>query len=321
MDLLQLQYFCTIAQYENITRAAKALFVSQPNLSTSLSRLEDDLGVKLFERRRGKVSLTPNGQLFLSYAERVLNELNAGVDAVKAAQRASHDQLRVVGSQMDFVVEVLRSYFSTDSTIKIRQVNCANLDVYDRVLSDDADFGFFYGKPKTRILEYAPLLTSERIAIVRNDHPLAAKKVISVKELDGEPLICNYSRDDSEFLDELGRTYGFQPSIMFECDNTQIESALLGNGQGISLTPLPCYYRYKELNPALPISYVRFQELLPPSQMGIVRRPGVRLTASALTFLQKVAEYFSLDRARMLEQYPWELSDTFWHVEFDGKTE
>ena len=79
MDLLQLQYFCTIAQYENITRAAKALFVSQPNLSTSLSRLEDDLGVKLFERRRGKVSLTENGQLFLSYAERVLSELNAGM--------------------------------------------------------------------------------------------------------------------------------------------------------------------------------------------------------------------------------------------------
>ena len=156
MDLLQLQYFCTIAQYENITRAAKALFVSQPNLSTSLSRLEDDLGVKLFERRRGKVSLTPNGQLFLSYAERVLSELNAGIDAVKAAQRASRDQLRVVGSQMDFVFEVLRSYYPTDSSMTLRQVNCANLDVYDRVLSDDADFGFYYGKPKTKILEYAP---------------------------------------------------------------------------------------------------------------------------------------------------------------------
>lgn len=48
MDLLQLQYFRTIAQYENLTKAAQALFVSQPNLSTSLSRLEDDLGVKLF---------------------------------------------------------------------------------------------------------------------------------------------------------------------------------------------------------------------------------------------------------------------------------
>lgn len=91
MDLLQLRYFCTIAQYENITKAAKVLFVSQPTLSTSLSWLEDDLGVKLFDRRRGKVALTANGQLFRSYAERVLNELNAGIKAVRTAEAAKVD--------------------------------------------------------------------------------------------------------------------------------------------------------------------------------------------------------------------------------------
>ena len=79
MDLLQLQYFRTIAQYENLTKAAQALFVSQPNLSTSLSRLEEDLGVKLFERRRGKIALTSNGKLFLTYVERVLGELDNGI--------------------------------------------------------------------------------------------------------------------------------------------------------------------------------------------------------------------------------------------------
>lgn len=55
MDLLQLQYFRAIAEYENMTKAAQALFVSQPNLSNSMSRLEADLGVKLFERRRGSI--------------------------------------------------------------------------------------------------------------------------------------------------------------------------------------------------------------------------------------------------------------------------
>lgn len=67
MDLLQLQYFRAIAQHENMTKAAEALFVSQPNLSTSMSRLESDLDVKLFERRRGKISLTPEGRLFLEH--------------------------------------------------------------------------------------------------------------------------------------------------------------------------------------------------------------------------------------------------------------
>lgn len=108
MDLLQLQYFCTIAEYENITKAAKALFVSQANLSISLSRLEDDLGVKLFERRRGKVSLTANEQMFLSCTERAPNELNAGIKAVRAAKHTDYDRLR--GVQLDFIGEVLRRY-------------------------------------------------------------------------------------------------------------------------------------------------------------------------------------------------------------------
>ena len=170
-------------------------------------------------------------------------------------------------------------------------------------------------------MEYAPLLASERVAVVRADHPLAAKKVISVTELDGEPLICNYSRDDSDFLAEIGSAYGFQPNIMFECDNMQIEMALLGAGRGISVTPLPCFYRYLDLEPELSISYLRFRELLPASQMGIVRRQGVRLTDSALDFLQKTAEYFHADKSRMFAQYPEELADVFWHVEFGGTTE
>ena len=60
--------------------------------------------------------------------------------------------------------------------------------------------GAVYGNasPKTKILEYAPLLTSERVAIVRADHPLPQKSHLH-SDLVGEPLICNYSRDDSDF--------------------------------------------------------------------------------------------------------------------------
>lgn len=111
MDLLQLQYFRTIAQYENLTKAAQALFVSQPNLSTSMSRLEDDLGVKLFERRRGKIALTSNGKLFLTYVERMLDELDNGINKVRTAEHAEHNQIRVVSSQFDFISDILRENY------------------------------------------------------------------------------------------------------------------------------------------------------------------------------------------------------------------
>ena len=170
-----------------------------------MSRLEDDLGVKLFERRRGKIALTRNGKLFLTYVERVLDELDNGISQVRAAEHAEHDQIRVVSSQLDFISEILRENYPKDEKIKIKQVRCANLDVFDRVLSDDADFGFYHGEPKSKMLEYTPIISSERIAIVHKEHPLAGAGHISVSQLEGEPMICNYCRDDAELF---GLIYG-----------------------------------------------------------------------------------------------------------------
>ena len=316
MDLLQLQYFCTIARYENITKAAKAMFVSQPNLSTSLSRLEDDLGVKLFERRRGKVTLTKNGQLFLGYAERVLGALNSGIEAVREAEQANVDQLRVVSSQLDFISEILNQY-PLDRQIKIKQIQCSHQDVIDRVMSDDADFGFYFGEPKTRVLEYIPMLTSERVAILNRAHPLSSKKRISVQELAGQPLICNYCRDDAVFFEELEPAYGFVPKIMFECDDTQVETALTSSGRGIAITPLPNYYKYLREKPDLPICYVRFEENLSTAAMGIVRRPGVRLTESALYFLQMAKTFFEKDREQAMDFVESQEARDHWSVTLD----
>lgn len=326
MDLLQLQYFCTIAQYENITKAAKALFVSQPNLSTSLSRLEEDLGVKLFDRRRGKVSLTPSGQLFLGYVERAINELNAGVNMVRAETEAQVDRLRVVSPQTDFINEVLNHY-EPDRHVRIKQITCSNMDVYDRVMSDDADFGFYFGHPKGHILEYIPMLTSERIAIVHESHPFAQRKTISVVELAQEKLICNYCRDDPQFLEELGKHYDFRPQIPYECDDTQIEAALVASGRGITITPLPNYYKFKRADPEMPIRVVRVMEGLPLSEMGVVRRPGVRLTDSALYFLERTADFFRKDREEAIhyvddESYRvnWKIGDVLVpHLHTGGK--
>lgn len=78
----------------------------------------------------GKVTLTKNGQLFLGYAERVLGELNSGIEAVREAEQANVDQLRVVSSQLDFISEILNQY-PLDRQIKIKQIQCSHQDVID----------------------------------------------------------------------------------------------------------------------------------------------------------------------------------------------
>ena len=70
MELSQLRYFIAVAELGNMSKAAETLFVSQPNLSTSISRLEEEVGAPLFERRRGKISLNQNGALLLKNVKR-----------------------------------------------------------------------------------------------------------------------------------------------------------------------------------------------------------------------------------------------------------
>ena len=74
MQPQQLRFFVAAAREENISKAAQSLFISQPNLSLSIKKLEQSLEVPLFHHRKGKVALTACGQLFLEYAERALNE-------------------------------------------------------------------------------------------------------------------------------------------------------------------------------------------------------------------------------------------------------
>lgn len=73
MELSQLRYFIAVAKLGNMSKAAETLFVSQPNLSTSISRLEEEVGVPLFERRRGKIALNQNGELLLKSVEQAVS--------------------------------------------------------------------------------------------------------------------------------------------------------------------------------------------------------------------------------------------------------
>ena len=74
MTLQQLKYVITIAKYNSMNQAAKELFVSQPNMSETVKTLEDELGIKIFNRTNRGIISTPEGEEFLSYARQVVEQ-------------------------------------------------------------------------------------------------------------------------------------------------------------------------------------------------------------------------------------------------------
>ena len=78
MELLQLKYFKTVAELGKISAAAEALYISAPALSTSISRLEKELGVQLFDRYAKRIALNAQGEIFLRYVNQMFDALECG---------------------------------------------------------------------------------------------------------------------------------------------------------------------------------------------------------------------------------------------------
>jgi len=95
MNISQLQYFVKTAQLEQYTKAAEALYVSQSALSSSIARLEDELGVELFERRGRNVQLTKAGSEFYTSAVKALEALEEGQQAVRKYKSLRINTLRI----------------------------------------------------------------------------------------------------------------------------------------------------------------------------------------------------------------------------------
>ena len=302
MDILQLQYFQTIARLENITRASEILYVAQPNLSTSIKRLEEDLGVSLFDRRRGKIRLTPTGKLFLGYVDDILSQLDSGIAAARESERRADEQVRVASVIVDLLGNLLTDFLPEHRNVSFRQFNCRNAEVVNKIKNGEADLGFIFGTPPMQGLEYIQIDCCERVLQLAEDHPLASRKIVSLRELDGQRFIRNLSRDDADVLTDLTRSGRCRPETYFECDDNRVEVSMLLHGGGVSLAPVSNYLKLKNSDPSLPLTCRRVREALPEARLGMIRRSGERLSPAALSFSEIVSRFF-LREAELAQAY------------------
>ncbi|HZS39990.1 MAG TPA: LysR family transcriptional regulator [Polyangia bacterium] len=121
MELRHLRYFVTVAEEENVTRAARRLHISQPPLSRQMRDLERELGLSLFDRSANGVRLTEAGETFLADARVVLQRADEAVERVKAVARGKRGRLRVghASGTIDLLRPALRSFSRTHPHVSV----------------------------------------------------------------------------------------------------------------------------------------------------------------------------------------------------------
>ena len=272
MELLQLQYFRAIATYGSMSRAAQMLFVSQPTLSVTMTRLEESLGFSLFVRQKGKLTLTPAGLQFLDCADRVLKDLDSTTDAIRAATSQQSDfMVRIASCLNDLIGRVMADHYDDLQHIHIQEQYCDNEHISRRISDRLADWGIVHGPAHALHLHHTLLHECPRVFVMREGHPLLRYDKLPASVLADQTYLCNRSRDEQDVLAYCGKKYRFMPQIESECDDCILEMHILNSTNCISTMPLLTYLKLLRTNPVRPLRYLMPDFDVPPVQTYIVR--------------------------------------------------
>ncbi len=245
MNLQQLEYFKTVAETENFTKASKLLLVTQPALSKSIAKLEEELKVPLFEKSGRNVKLTRFGKIFLVHAERALVEIEKGIKELDEMVSDTTGTVSIsstsrVGAYfMNFII----SDFLNDNPNAKFQFNQQSVtEIIEDLKKGKIDIGFYDNHTEPiwdANIESIPIKKQEYVLIVPKNHKLANRKEVSLKELENESFIafCEGSKDR---ILSCTNALGYTPKISIQPKGANIGSVIEGlvsAGAGISVVP------------------------------------------------------------------------------------
>lgn len=244
MELRQLRYFVAVAEELHFRRAAARLHISQPPLSQQIAALEQELGVRLLERSRRRVELTPAGEAFLRDARATLAELDVAVSTARAIDAGQEGRLRVafVGSALlSIVPAAVQRLRRARPGVEIELRERSTVEQLRGLATGLVDVGLV--RPP---IEADPALDSEvvlrerTVAAVPAGHALASLRRVPVRRLAGEPLVLFPRPQAPGFHDLLiGRlaATGRTPHVVQYAPEMTTIIGLVAAGIGVSPVP------------------------------------------------------------------------------------
>jgi len=240
-DLHDLQAFVAVAERASFRQAASDLFLSQSALSRRIEKLEEGLGVKLFERTTRRVQLTNVGQTFLVNVRTALDGLEDAVLGVAdlAAHRTGSVTLACVPSAVwHFLPKVLKQFSERFPRIRVRVHDESAQDVLNLVLSGEADFGINFTGAEDAEIEFEPIYKERYVLAMRHDHPLARRKELNWKDTVGERyLSVAKSSGNRSVIDAALAGVEKHPFVFCEVNHVSGVLALVEAGMGVAAVP------------------------------------------------------------------------------------
>lgn len=293
MNLNQLTYFAVTARHQHFTRAAEELFISQPSLSYAISSLEEELGIRLFEKKGRNVVLTKYGRLFLGHVERALAEIDQGRSEIAKLSNTSGGQIDAAYmspatiSRMPLAIRQFTMLPENAGACFCFTHGDAQ-SLIDGLKGQRYDVLFCHRPPEDPEISAIPLFHQSLQAIVPLDHPLAQAESIRPEALAPYPLaLYQQSGPDGQYCEALLRRY-FAPNVVFRAEDEPSLYRMVATGCGLAVA-----IRAPELT-SFPVRAIPIQ--------GEGFRFEIQLAYLANRYLSPVVERF----IQFARTFPWD---------------
>jgi DNA-binding transcriptional LysR family regulator len=239
MNLLQLQYFQTVAKFEHMTKAAQELNVSQPSLSNTMARLEESLGVPLFVRQGRQIRLTSFGRQFLQRVNLAFFELEKGKREMEEMAGGEKGIISFAVTLPSVLPYLLKDFLKLYPQAKFIQKQAfSEKEIISQLENQIIDVCVSTFPIISPNIEWLPLGDDEIMLSVPYGHHLANRESINLKEVADEPFISitpeYYFR---ELTDKFCKQAGFEPNIVYEIAEAGVIQSLVELNLGLTFTP------------------------------------------------------------------------------------
>lgn len=241
MEIQQLKIFRDLAYQKNFSKTAELNFLTQPSISLSLKRLEEELGVKLLHRVPRKVSLTKEGTKLLPPVEEILLRCENLKTLIAEMKKLQTGEVRIATIYSVGIYELapalkkfMRRYPDIDVDLQYEHVNT----IYELVQKGRVDLGVVaFPQPRASI-HITPFTTDGLVLIVPPEHPLARRRAIRIKNILEEPFIAfEKGIPTRDAIDEALEKNGIQLKIRSTSENIDTLKKAVEVGLGISIVP------------------------------------------------------------------------------------
>ncbi|MDC3415194.1 LysR family transcriptional regulator [Aquibacillus sp. 3ASR75-11] len=295
MELRQLRYFMEVAEREHVSEAALYLHVAQSAISRQIANLEEELGVKLFEREGRNVKLTPIGKIFLTHTKSAMKAIDHATKQIDEYLDPERGSIKIgfpTSLSNHLLPTVISSFKEQHPNVAFQLRQGSYRFLIDSIKKREIDLAFLGPVPTSDPDIEGHILFTENIsALLPISHHLSERTRLHLSDLRSDPFVLF---PEGFILQKIAfdacKQAGFVPNVSSEGEDLDAIKGLVSAGMGVTLLPESTFHEtVPRFTAKIPIEIPQVRRTV-----GIIKQKNKNLAPSEKVFYQFVKDFFSM---------------------------